>query len=89
MLLTVHNNETSLILNLLQNPYIPLDVDNPSMAQMNQRALGGPGVEERKDLVKRSQKMWSDLMKGREYDKDLMIEFYHAMAKDIASEKKR
>ena len=59
------------------------------MAQMNQRALGGPGIEQRKDLVRRSQKMWSDLMKGRQYDKDLMIEFYHGLALDIASEKKR
>ena len=37
----------------------------------------------------RSQKMWSDLIKGNDYDKDLMTEFYHALALDIASEKKR
>ena len=73
----------------LQNPYIPLDVDNPSMAQMNQRVLGGPGIEKRRELVQRSQKMWSDLIKGNDYDKDLMNEFYHALALDIASEKKR
>ena len=59
------------------------------MAQMNQRLLGGPGVEERKDLVKRSQKMWSDLIKGREYDKELMIEFYNGLALDVARERKR
>jgi len=73
----------------LKNPYVPLDVDNPSMAQMNQRVLGGPGIEERRELVQRSQKMWSDLIKGNDYDKDLMNEFYHALALDIASEKKR
>ena len=75
--------------NLLQNPYIPLDVDNPSMAQMNQRVLGGPGIEERRKLVQRSQKIWSDILKGNDYDKDLMTEFYDALALDIASEKKR
>ena len=74
---------------LLQNPYIPLDVDNPSMAQMNQRVLGGPGIEERRKLVQRSQKIWSDILKGNDYDKDLMTEFYDALALDIASEKKR
>ena len=59
------------------------------MAQKNQRALGGPGIEQRKDLVRRSQKMWSDLMKGKNYDKDLMIEFYDELSKDIVSERKR
>merc|ERR1719232_2286297 len=73
----------------LKNPYIPLDVDNPSMAQMNQRVLGGPGIEERRKLVQRSQKIWSDILKGNDYDKDLMTEFYDALALDIASEKKR
>ena len=59
------------------------------MAQMNQRVLGGPGIEERRKLVQRSQKIWSDILKGNDYDKDLMTEFYDALALDIASEKKR
>ena len=30
-----------------KNPYIPLDLDNPSMGSLNQKTLRGPGSEER------------------------------------------
>ena len=28
----------------MKNPYIPLDVENPSMAQIHQKNLAGPGM---------------------------------------------
>ena len=34
----------------LRNPYIPLDVPNPTMAQENQRKLTGVGLKERKQI---------------------------------------
>jgi len=72
-----------------KNPYVPLDVANPSMAQLSQKVLKGPGMEERQAAVKKCQNAWGDLMAGNDYDKELMVEFYRHMAKDIASEKKR
>ena len=59
------------------------------MGQLHQKVLGGPGFEERKDLLRRSMKLWSDLVNGREYDKDLMHEFYSSLALDISRQKKR
>ena len=73
----------------MKNPYIPLDVQNPSLAQIHQKNLAGPGMEERKALIAKTQDMWMNLVNGEEYDKELMIEFHHHMALDIAQEKAR
>ena len=72
-----------------KNPYVPLDVANPSMAQMYQKVLKGPGMEERKVAVKNMQNVWGDMMQNKDYDKGAMMEFYRHMAGDIANEKKR
>ena len=72
-----------------KNPYVPLDAANPSMAQMYQKVLKGPGMEERQAAVKKCQNVWGDLMAGNDYDKEIMLEFYRHMARDIAREKKR
>jgi len=72
-----------------KNPYIPLDVANPSMAQIYQKVLKGQGLKERQAVVKKCQNAWGDLMAGNEYDKEVLIEYYRHMAEDIASEKRR
>jgi len=72
-----------------KNPYVALDVANPSMAQMHQKVLKGPGMEERQSAVKNMQSVWGDLMANKDYDKEVMMEFYRHMAGDIANEKKR
>ena len=73
----------------MKNPYIPLDVANPSIAQIHQKNLKGPGMEERKSLLKRSQDLWQDLMSGEEYDEELLMEYHREMALDIHRERKR
>ena len=35
----------------MKNPYVPVDVENPSMAQFNQKKLKGEGLEERKKCL--------------------------------------
>ena len=59
------------------------------MGQMHQKILGGPGFEERKALISNTVKVWQDFANGRDYDKDLMIEYYSNLAMDISKEKKR
>ena len=73
----------------LKNPYVPLDVENPTMAQMYQKALKGPGMEERKAVLKKATHCLDDLMQGREYDKEAILEYYRLLAANIDSEKKR
>ena len=62
---------------------------NPFFAQMYQKVLKGPGIEERQYVVKKCQNVWGDFMDGKDYDKEIMMEFYRHMAGDIASEKRR
>ena len=73
----------------LCNPYVPLNVDNPSLAQVNQKILKGPGAEERKALIERTNSLWRDVMAGRHINMEVMLEFYENLALDIRREKKR
>ena len=73
----------------LKNPYVALDVEDPSMAQRYQKVLRGEGMEERKSVTKKTQAVWGNLMQGKEYDKDVMYDYYRHLAADIAREKKR
>jgi len=73
----------------LKNPYVPLNVDNPTMAQIRQKNLKGPGAEERKAMIQRVMTVWGDMMAGKEYDKELMMEYFEHLALDIKREKKR
>ena len=64
-------------------------MDNPSLAQIQQKVLKGPGDEARKEVLASTQEMWMDLMSGKEFNRKLMDVYYSAMAEDIRSEKKR
>ena len=59
------------------------------MAQINQKVLSGPGADERRAMIQRTMPLWEDLMAGREYNTELMLEFYKHLALDIKTEKKR
>ena len=73
----------------LSNPYVPLSVNNPSLAHINQKILKGPGAEERKAMIQRTSSAWSDLMVGKELNMELMLEFFEHLALDIRREKER
>ena len=72
-----------------RNPYIPGEVPDPSMAQVNQKPLKGEGLAERKEICKRANDMFMATFKGEEFNSDIMKEFYTAMCDDILSERKR
>ena len=73
----------------LSNPYVPLGVANPSLAHIKQKILRGPGAEERKAMIERTSSMWSDMMAGKEFSRELLLEFYEHLALDIRREKER
>ena len=73
----------------MKNPYVPLDVESPSMAQMKQKVLKGPGADARKELLGKVQDIWTDVMTGKDFDREMMKTYYTAMAEDIGAEKKR
>ena len=45
----------------LRNPYIPADVENPSLAQTRQRMLVGEGLEERREVCQHGTRQWQVL----------------------------
>ena len=59
------------------------------MAQMNQKPLKGPGSDERRAAMKKVHAVWGDLMQGKDYEKEPLLEYYRLMAEDIAREKRR
>merc|ERR1719422_637730 len=59
------------------------------MASLHQKILKGPGAKERQEIVKKMMVMWGDIMTGREFDIETMLEFYKHLALDIKREKER
>jgi len=73
----------------LRNPYIPADVENPSLAQATQRKFVGEGVKERRSICEKALKQWEAKMEGREVDVVALEAMYREMCKDIARERAR
>ena len=59
------------------------------MAHIKQKVLRGPGAEERKAMIERTSSMWRDVMAGKDFSTELMLEFYEHLALDIRREKER
>merc|ERR1712106_770606 len=75
-----------------KNPYIPKDVDSPSMAQVNQRALKGEGLEKRMETCKKAIEGFKAVLNGAEFDLEGPMgfkEYYTCMCDDILSERRR
>ena len=70
------------------NPYIPPDVDEPSLATGKQKPLKGV-PQDRIDAVNNGMKDFLAMVDGKEFEKKNVDGFYTAMCKDIAAEKKR
>ena len=73
----------------LKNPYIPLDAANPTMAQVNQKNLKGPGMKERQALNAIASELSSAVIMGKEHDVKQANKVYSAMAEDIKREKQK
>ena len=71
----------------LKNPYIPLDA--PTLAQLNQKNLRGPGMQERQALHAMATDLVSAVLTGKEHDREVENKVYSAMAEDIKRERQR
>jgi hypothetical protein len=72
-----------------QNPYIPADVTNPTMAVFSQKPLKGEGLDTRMQHCKKAVGMFMEIFNGKEFDLEVAKEFYSCMCDDILSERKR
>jgi len=77
----------------LRNPYIPLDVPNPTMAQDSQRHLTGEGKEERKAVCEKAVKWWEKTLFKKETptdeDEAACDDLMDLLAENILSERRR
>ena len=80
----------------LRNPYIPVDVDNPSLAQIRQKQLVGEGLAERREIEKDVQRLFRRMMDdGYEVkfdegdDAKKMKRYYQRLCENILQERKR
>ena len=73
----------------LKNPYIPPDVENPSLAQVKQKKLVGEGEAERKKLLERISVEYKAMVRGEKYDVEVLEEGMRENFKDVARERVR
>ena len=76
----------------VRNPYIPLDVDNPTLAQVGQKQLTGEGVEKRREVVKGVAKFFRTLAWHGEHislEEDVWETFYKHLCEEIIKERRR
>lgn len=70
------------------NPYVPTDVDEPTLAMMSQNFLSGV-PQERIDIVADGYNNFMAMGDGQEYNYEKLSKFYTAMAENVAAEQKR
>jgi len=75
--------------NSCKNPYIPVDVPDPTMAQLKQRPLKGEGLEHRMEVIGKVMREFGLFLKGEEYEKAFFDNYYTLMCEDIRGEKER
>jgi len=73
----------------LKNPYIPPDVENPTLAIKHQRKLIGERAVERRALIARCGKEYAARLKGESWDRAMVEEMFKEMLKDISRERSR
>ena len=76
----------------LRNPFIPLDVPNPTMMQDSQRVLEGEGRDERKAVCDRISGLWQKCVALQELrcEEWNEMERYHSLlCEDIRSQRRR
>jgi len=73
----------------LRNPYIPADVENPSLAQMRQRMLVGSGMEQRREICQQGTRQWEAKMRDESWEVEPMEALYREMCRDIKRERAR
>ena len=73
----------------LRNPYVPLDVDEPSLAVDKQPKVRGLSKEDLETFPALEKLYSEDLPKGDNSNQESVFPFFKALSKDIASEKKK
>ena len=72
-----------------RNPFVSLTAEEPSNAQVAQRKLKGPGLEERVEMFTLFGDLLGKITAGLPYDNEVGAKFMEGMARDIKQQKER
>ena len=67
----------------LKNPYIPPEVPEASLAQLDQKKLVGEGAEERQEMSNKVNKAFLNMFDGKEYEERVIEEGFRMMCANI------
>ena len=76
----------------LRNPFIPLDVEDPTLYQEYQRNLTGEGREERETFSEGNGKAFDKIWRKKKLNKEdyeALEKFYKSLCEDISSQRTR
>ena len=82
----------------LKNPYVPVNVANPTLAQVNQKKLVGEGLMERRKIIKDSDEIFYKYLDAEDYDmikpgsgeeSEKMEMYFKRFCEDITRERMR
>ena len=73
----------------LRNPYVPAEVENPSLAAAKQRKLVGEGVKERRAIIDKSTEVFQAKLAGKEFKMADQEAAYRELCKDVARQRAR
>ena len=73
----------------LRNPYIPADVENPSLAAAKQRKLVGEGRKERRAIIDKNTAVFQAKLAGKDFKAADQEVAYKELCKDVARERSR
>ena len=76
----------------VRNPYLPLDLPNPTMLVDLQTPLTGPGCEERREVVESVRELWRRIVRQEELCEEeggRMERYFRLLCDDILRERRR
>ena len=73
----------------LKNPFIPLDIAEPSKALRFQRDLRGEELGRRMEVIRNGNTAFWTMQRGENYSREDLESFYSALCEDIARQRER
>jgi len=73
----------------MRNPFIPVDSKDPSLDQLKQRKLVGPGADERRVVAGKGSKAHELRCAGQDYNESDLEVCFKAMCEDVIRQRKR
>jgi len=72
-----------------RNPFLPANVEQPTLAQFQQKPLRGAEVQERQKLISKVYVEGAKFMTGEKYDEKIMLAYIESLVTDLKTQRAR